>query len=83
MVFRILFRYLANNEQLVQRLSESYPVRRAAQMLVAGFYKSKNLAQQHQLDTITPERFRSFVNSFKKNVQEGIQDARRELKKGK
>ncbi|CAF0953976.1 unnamed protein product, partial [Didymodactylos carnosus] len=39
MVWRHLARYLANNEQLVNKLAESYPIRRAAQ-LTAYFYHS-------------------------------------------
>jgi mediator of RNA polymerase II transcription subunit 9 len=39
MVWRTLFRYLSNNEELIRRLSESYPIRRAAQ-LTAYFYSA-------------------------------------------
>uniref|UniRef100_T1H7F5 Uncharacterized protein n=1 Tax=Megaselia scalaris TaxID=36166 RepID=T1H7F5_MEGSC len=57
MVLRILMRYLANNEHLVQRLSESYPVRRAAQIAVSVFYRGKILAEEKGLHELTPERF--------------------------
>jgi len=83
MVFRILFRYLANNEQLVQRLSESYPIRRAAQLLVAAFHQSKSFAEERRLAEFTPERFRNMINSFKDNVQQEIRSAKEELKKRK
>lgn len=39
--FRTLLRYLANNEQLVYKLSESKPVRRAAQLTVSLYHRSK------------------------------------------
>jgi hypothetical protein len=42
-IIRFLLRYLANNEQLVYRLSESKPVRRAAQLTISLFHRSKML----------------------------------------
>lgn len=50
MVFRFLLRYLTNNEELVRRLSESYPVRRFAQLVVAMFNHSKSIAEKEKLD---------------------------------
>lgn len=64
MVLRIILRYLANNEQLVHRLSESYPVRRAAQLVVGLFYRSKSLIDEHGLRELTPEKFR-YVHTLK------------------
>lgn len=58
MVVRMILRYLANNEQLVQRLSESYLMRRAAQSLVSVFYKTKGFAVEYRLTEWTPERFK-------------------------
>lgn len=83
MVLRLLMRYLANNEQLVQKLSESYPVRRAAQLLVAAFHQSKSFAAEKGLTELTPERFRNVVNSFKQNVKREIESAKEELNKKK
>ena len=43
----ILFhRYLANNEQLIQRLSESYPMRRAAQLTSFFYHKGKDIGKK-------------------------------------
>lgn len=58
MVLRFLMRYLGNNEQLVQKLSESYPVRRTAQLVLSVFFRSKNLAEEHKLTQLTPDRFK-------------------------
>uniref|UniRef100_A0A1L8DCR1 Uncharacterized protein n=1 Tax=Nyssomyia neivai TaxID=330878 RepID=A0A1L8DCR1_9DIPT len=80
MVLRLLMRYLANNEQLVQRLSESYPIRRAAQLTLYAFYRSKMIVEQHQW---TPERFRSFIRNFSTNFKEELEGAKRELKNRK
>lgn len=79
MVLRFLLRYFGNNEQLVQRLSESYPMRRAAQLLVAAFLHSKHMAEQRGVTEFTPERFRSFFKQFRTNLKEEIE----ELKKKK
>lgn len=83
MVLRILMRYFANNEQLVQRLSESYPVRRAAQIVVSMFYRGKIMAEEKGLHEFTPERFRNFFKSFKEDVKKEIEAAQEELKKRK
>lgn len=58
MVFRFLLRYLANNEQLIQRMAESYPMRRAAQMVVSIMYRTKNMVEERRIHDMTPERFK-------------------------
>ncbi|KAH8290296.1 hypothetical protein KR054_001677 [Drosophila jambulina] len=79
MVFRLLMRYLANNEQLIQRMAESYPMRRAAQLAVALMYRTKSLAREQGLHEMTPERFKSFVNMFKTNVRQELEGVKKEL----
>ncbi|KAJ0180277.1 hypothetical protein K1T71_003681 [Dendrolimus kikuchii] len=69
MPLRALFRYLANNERLVQRIAESYPVRHAAQLAVSLFYRSKEKVME-----ANPQQ-------FSENFKEGIQDAKKQLKK--
>lgn len=79
MPLRALFRYLANNDHLVQRIAESYPVRRAAQLAVSIFYKGKV-----KLEDIDPQKVSSlisFLRKFRQNMREGIEDAKRQLKK--
>jgi hypothetical protein len=41
--FRALLRYLGNNEELVYKISESKAVRRAAQLTVSLYHRSKLL----------------------------------------
>lgn len=77
MVFRLLIRYLANNERLIQRMADSYPMRRAAQFVVSIWYRTKN---RHEVKEITPERFKSFFNMFKNNLKQEIEDAKTKLK---
>lgn len=79
MPLRTLFRYLANNEHLVQKIAESYPVRRAAQVAVSIFYKSKG-----KLEDIDPQkvsRLVSFAKKFSQYLKEGVDDAKKQLKK--
>lgn len=77
MVLRLLMRYFANNEQLVQRLSESYPIRRAAQLLVAAFLRSKNAAEQRGINDLSPDKLRRIFRQFKTNLKEEIEDVKK------
>lgn len=77
MVLRLLIRYFANNEQLVQRLSESYPIRRSAQLLVAAFLRSKNVAEQRGINDLSPEKLRRFFQQFRTNLKEEIEDIKK------
>lgn len=81
MVFRFLLRYLANNERLIQRMAESYPMRRAAQMVVSIMYRTKNMAQERGIHDTTPERFKSFMAIFKSNLKKEIEGVKNEIKK--
>lgn len=83
MVLRIILRYLANNEQLIQRLAESYPMRRAAQLLVNAYYRSRLVAQDKKLAEMTPEKLKNMLAAFKDNVKQEIEAAKKDLKKRK
>jgi hypothetical protein len=48
MAWRTLLRYLSNNEELIRRLSETYPIRRAAQLTAYLFSASKEKFLEHQ-----------------------------------
>ncbi|XP_077293200.1 protein NCBP2AS2 homolog [Arctopsyche grandis] len=86
MPLRFLFRYLANNEQLVQRIAESYPVRKAARFCVSIYYRTQNIARESlpPTDKFDVAWMRSFLSRFKDNLSHGIKDAQQQLKdKGK
>lgn len=79
MPLRTLLRYLANNEELVRKIAESYPVRRAAQLTVSMLYKSKD-----KVNSLGPRRIKFIMDFFKKfqsNIREEIQDAKKQMKK--
>lgn len=80
MVFRLLIQLLARDERLVQRLSESYPVRRAAQLFVSYFNQGKSLALEKKL---TPEQFRELIREFASKAQEHIKKVQEGVKKNK
>jgi hypothetical protein len=48
MSWRSLLHYLSNNEELIRRLSESYPIRRAAQLTAYFLNVSKDKFIEHK-----------------------------------
>lgn len=83
-MLRALLRYFANNnhEKIVEKLSDSYLMRRAAQMSVSVFYRAKSIAQEvkeERVKDLSPEKLRSFIDSFQKNVKEEIEKAKVDL----
>lgn len=81
-MLRFLIRILANNEQLVQKLSESYPMRRAAQIIVRLAYRGKYFIEARQWDDkMSPEQFRSFIQDLARNFQNQIKEAGNEIKR--
>ncbi|XP_014783189.1 protein NCBP2AS2 homolog isoform X1 [Octopus bimaculoides] len=79
MVLRIILRYLLHNEHLVQKLSESYPIRRSAQLVAYIFLrgKEKGLESIEKLkdhDSVSPKRLQSFKKTFQEKLQEGIRE---------
>jgi mediator of RNA polymerase II transcription subunit 9 len=82
MVLRFLIRLVANNDQLVQKLSESYPMRKAAQFVVHAVYQSKNILQESGLDKkLTPEEFREAMRKIAQNLQGQIRQASDDFKR--
>lgn len=82
MVFRILMQLISNNEKLIQQLSESYPVRRAAQLVVLFFHRGKGLIEDQKLnEKLTPEQFRSFINRFARNMRDEMKRVQEKSKK--
>lgn len=85
MVFQFLIRVLANNEQLVRKLSESYPMRRAAQLVVRVMFKSKDFIQERNLhEKLTPEQFRALMREistkFQRQIKQTHEDIKRKMK---
>lgn len=86
MVFRLLVKILANNEQLVQRLSESYPMRRAAQFVVRAAFRGKDFIEERNLHKkLSPEQFRNLMQlvsaQFHKQIKQAQDEIRRKMQK--
>lgn len=82
MVIRKLLTLLLNrnSEKLIEQLSDSYLMRRAAQIAVSVFYRTKAIAQENKLDEIVDkQKFKNILEKFQKNVEEEMEKAKREL----
>ena len=71
MIFRFILNYLANNPQLINKLADSYPMRRVARWVVYAFHKGKAIAEKRDFNESNIE------NSLKK-LKEKLE---KELKK--
>ena len=82
MVFRFIIRLLTNNEHLIQRLSESYHMRKAAQVVVRAMVTGKNLIEENRLqEKLTPEQFRALMKDISMNFQKQIKQAHENLQR--
>lgn len=83
MVFRYLFNYFVNNPQLVEKISDSYPVRRAAQLTVYAYNKGKGVGEVTIQDGLKKgsQRIESFTERFKKELEYGMQEMNKQAKK--
>jgi mediator of RNA polymerase II transcription subunit 9 len=66
MVFRYLLNYFSNHPQLIERLSESYPMRRAAQLTVYVFHRSKSILEDKAVQQKAIQFKDTFSNELKK-----------------
>lgn len=81
-MIRALLRYFANHDKLVEKLSDTYLMRRAAQMAVSVFFRAKSIAQEvkeERVKDLSPEKFRSFIDKFQTNVKEEIEKVKADL----
>lgn len=85
MVLRFIVRLLVNNEHLIQRLSESYPMRRAAQLAVRAMFTGKNLIEESRLqEKLSSEQFKTLMRdvsmTFRKQIKEAHENYQRKMK---
>lgn len=84
MVFRLIFRYLANNDKLVSKLADSKPVRRAAQMVVYVLNRTSSFSGSHQLPSNGKELASQLYNAakrFSSDFKKELKEAQEEIKK--
>lgn len=76
MVFRFIIRYLANNEQLVNRLADSYPVRKAARFVVYLFTRTKSLVESE----LATGKYKDINLSNMRNLAEKLENQLKQIK---
>uniref|UniRef100_A0A6M2E0W1 Uncharacterized protein n=1 Tax=Amblyomma tuberculatum TaxID=48802 RepID=A0A6M2E0W1_9ACAR len=70
MVLRVLLRYLLHNEQLIQRLADSYPFRRAAQITAHVMLRGKSLGQESLELMSTSNLLRALIERIGRTTQQ-------------
>lgn len=73
MVLRYLLNRLLNNSEVIDRLAESYPIRRAAQLTAYAFQRSKEA-----IESGATKRVGQFRSDFMKEVKEGFKKIQEE-----
>lgn len=82
MVVRFIIRLLSNNEHLIQRLSESYPMRKAAQIVVRAMFTGKNFIEENRLhERLTPEQFRALMRDISVGLQKQVKQAHENIQR--
>lgn len=82
MVLRYLLIKLLNNPQIIDRLADSYPIRRAAQLTVFALNKGKAVAKE-AIEAEVTKRANNIQSTFRKEVKEGFEKISQENKKGR
>ncbi|KAF8791031.1 protein NCBP2AS2 homolog [Argiope bruennichi] len=85
MVLRLLIRYLANNEKLIQMLADSYPIRKAARFAAGLIIRSK-IYQERALESLRKAKDSSNITDSHQSGTSGsfsqfMQDKVEKLKK--
>jgi len=83
MVLRNIFNYFINNPQAIDKLAESYPIRRAAQLTLYAYKKGVSVGQGIVQDSLQngPKKLGSFTRRFQQEVEQGWKDAAQQKKK--
>lgn len=71
MVLRYLLHRLINNPQVIEKLAESYPIRRAAQITAYALQQGKE-AIKEAAESEVSKRANRFKQDFTQEVKEGF-----------
>jgi len=82
MVLRFLLAKLLNSPQIIDRLADSYPIRRAAQLTVFALNKGKAAAKE-AIEAEVTKKANNIQSSILKDVKEGFKKISEENKKGR
>lgn len=87
MVLRIIINFLsrfANSEQMIQKLSESYPIRRSAQMMAYFYHRTKGTIESGSIQGKLPpinNRILTFKNRFMNEFRQEMQNSKNKIKR--
>lgn len=88
-MLRNLLRHLIHNDKLVERIADSYVMRRLAQMSVSVFFKAKAIAEEakneklEKLKDLDTTKLTAAYDKFMKNLNEEMDKAKAELEQKK
>lgn len=85
-MLRNLLRHLIHNDKLVERIADSYVMRRLAQMSVSVFFKAKAIAEEaknEKLKDLDTTKLTAVYDKFMKNLNEEMDKAKAELEQRK
>lgn len=85
MVLRILLNFInrfANSEQMINKLAESYPIRRSAQFIAYFYHRSIGYFQTKDPTNfqLSNNRLTSFKNRFINEFRQEMENNKRKLK---
>jgi len=93
MVLRYLIAKLLNSPQIIDRLADSYPIRRAAQLTVFALNKGKAAAKEaieaevtkkaSNIQNEVTKKASNIQSTFVKELKEGFEKIAQENKKGR
>ncbi|XP_005094026.1 protein NCBP2AS2 homolog [Aplysia californica] len=75
MPLRQLLRMLMNNEEIIRKLSDSYPIRRAAQLTAYFFHKGKEIGE----DNLEKLKESDMVNRLKQEGQHSVDKGKQQF----
>lgn len=84
MVLKLLIHFLTNNQQLINKIADSKPIRRTAQLVVHFLNRTSSFSGSHQLPTNTKEFSHQIFNAAKKittNFKNELKQAQDNVKK--
>ncbi|KAH7636183.1 hypothetical protein HUG17_10153 [Dermatophagoides farinae] len=77
-------RRFANSEQMIQKLSESYPIRRSAQMMAYFYHRTKGTIESGSIQGKLPpinNRILTFKNRFMNEFRQEMQNSKNKIKR--
>jgi len=80
MVLRYILAKLLNSPQIIDRLADSYPIRRAAQLTVFALNKGK-AATKEAIEAEVTKKANNIQSTFLKELKEGFEKIAQENKK--